>query len=273
MTTPWRLIIESQPLDGATNMARDEAILRSVAAGDALPTLRFYQWAPACLSLGRGQKASDVDFERVNAQGWHVVRRPSGGRAILHTDELTYSICAPETHPVMDGGITLSYRRISAGLMLALDRLGADVQNDSVADGQKLRNAPPVCFEVPSNYEITFADKKLIGSAQLRRKGVVLQHGTLPLHDDIARICDALAYHTEAARETAKAQVVARACTLETALGQVMAFSDVAKVLAEALAETLEMQLTSATYSDAELAEATSQFETVYATDAHTHRL
>ncbi len=254
-------------------MARDDAILRAIASGKARPTLRIYQWSPACLSLGRGQKVADADLDRINANGWHVVRRPSGGRAILHTDELTYSICAPDTHPVMQGGITPSYRRISAGLMLALERLGAQVHNDSVADTKTLRNAPPVCFEVPSNYEITYAGKKLIGSAQLRRKGIVLQHGTLPLHGDLSRICDALVYATEADRLAAKAQVLARACTLETALREKISFTEVHETLTSALSDTLGLAFEQGKYSTSELADAALQFETVYANSDHTHRL
>lgn len=86
----WRLINDF-PAFGTRNMAVDEAILQSVTDGRALPTLRLYRWNPPCLSLGYGQKSSDVDFARAAALGWDVVRRPTGGRAILHTDEVTYS--------------------------------------------------------------------------------------------------------------------------------------------------------------------------------------
>jgi lipoyl(octanoyl) transferase len=87
----WRLIVD-EACDGATNMAIDEAILEAVGRGARLPTLRLYRWEPACLSLGYAQPLSDVDFERVQDHGWHFVRRMTGGRAILHTDELTYSV-------------------------------------------------------------------------------------------------------------------------------------------------------------------------------------
>ena len=86
------------------NMAIDEAILRAVAAGLAPATLRFYAWQPACVSLGQAQSFNDVDWEACAARGYHVVRRPTGGRAILHTDELTYSVTAPEAEPRVAGG-------------------------------------------------------------------------------------------------------------------------------------------------------------------------
>src|SRR6185295_7261954 len=90
----WRLIYDL-PTTGAANMAADEAVLQAVSAGESMPTLRLYGWSPPCLSLGYGQKTRDVDFERIAANGWDVVRRPTGGRAILHVDELTYSVSLP----------------------------------------------------------------------------------------------------------------------------------------------------------------------------------
>ncbi|RLC86950.1 MAG: hypothetical protein DRI79_09275, partial [Chloroflexi bacterium] len=176
-------------------MAVDEAILRAVAAGLVPPTLRLYAWEPPCLSLGRAQPLADVDREAVQAAGFNLVRRPTGGRAILHVDELTYSVVAPQGEPRVTGGIVESYRRLSAGLVHGLERLG---MAGLVAD----RRAPPsptgrggtgVCFEVPSDYEITAGGRKLVGSAQMRAQSVVLQHGAVPLHGDIARICSLLA--------------------------------------------------------------------------------
>src|SRR5690606_17978475 len=94
----WRLL-ETGWQGGATNMASDEAIMEAVAAGEQPPTLRFYGWQPACLSLGYSQPWQVVDWESCAARGWDVVRRPTGGRAILHVDELTYSVVGPEHEP------------------------------------------------------------------------------------------------------------------------------------------------------------------------------
>lgn len=206
----WRLIYDS-PTFGAMNMARDEAILEAVSTGEQPPTLRLYSWQPACLSLGYGQRSSDVDFERAAALGWDVVRRPTGGRAILHTDELTYSLVLPADDPIAAGSVMDSYRRISAALVEGLRLLGMQPEADKRSEGGTIG---PVCFETPSHYEITLDGHKLIGSAQLRRKNGVLQHGSLPLTGDIARICDGLVYADEAEREAAKAQVRLRATTL-----------------------------------------------------------
>src|SRR5512142_2493749 len=93
MEHTWRLLITA-PARGAWNMAVDEAMLEHIGRGESMPTLRLYAWEPACLSLGQAQPYADVDRIRLRQRGWDVVRRPTGGRAILHTDELTYSIVA-----------------------------------------------------------------------------------------------------------------------------------------------------------------------------------
>jgi lipoate-protein ligase A len=210
----WRLIYDT-PANGAANMAADEAILNAVSEGRCAPTLRLYGWSPPCLSLGYGQRVDEVDLARLASSGWTLVRRPTGGRAILHTDELTYSLALPAHHPLAAGGVIESYRRISAALLAALRILGAVPQADPQAAGAQ---GGTVCFETPSHYEITAMGKKLVGSAQVRRKDGVLQHGTLPLCGDLARICNALRYETEAAREQAKEQVRARGATLREVL-------------------------------------------------------
>ena len=183
MTTSWRLI-HTPPAGGAWNMAVDEAILEGARAGAVLPTLRLYAWQPPCLSLGYAQPFSDVALPRLAALGWDVVRRPTGGRAILHTDELTYSVTGPQDEPRLAGSVLESYQRLSAALLEALRQLNLPAQaagaHLSAAEGADPKG--PVCFEVPSDYEIVVGGKKLIGSAQARRKGGVLQHGALPLH-------------------------------------------------------------------------------------------
>ncbi len=231
----WRLI-RSGPADGATNMAVDEAILRAVAREEAPPTLRLYAWEPPCLSLGRGQPVDDVDRPAVRAAGYDLVRRPTGGHAILHIDELTYSVVAPHHDPRVAGSIVESYRRLSTGLVRALELLGVE---RIVADRRVKHRDPegPVCFEIPSDYEITAAGAKLVGSAQMRARGVVLQHGTVPLQGDIARICSLLA------RRPDRDRVRARATTVERALGRAVSWEEAAEALVEGFAETLNLHL------------------------------
>jgi len=231
----WRLL-RSAPADGATNMAVDEAILYAVAAGLAPPTLRFYAWQPACLSLGRAQPAGDVKLEELRIAGFGLVRRPTGGRAILHVDELTYSVVAPEGEPRVSGGVVESYRRISAGLIRGLELLG--VGNLAADRRVQERSANgPVCFEVPSDYEITAGGRKLVGSAQVRSRGVVLQHGALPLEGDIARICAFLKANATPER------VRARATTLMEALARPVSWEEAAAALEGGFAQALNLRL------------------------------
>lgn len=260
----WRLIYDD-PMSGAANMAADEAIMRAVAAKQQPPTLRLYAWEPFCLSLGYGQRISDVDIPRVKARGWHIVRRPTGGRAILHGDELTYSVTMPQDHPIAGGDIISTYLRLSKGLMLAMQRLGLGVNADPEGDTATVKG--PVCFEVPSKYEITVGGKKLIGSAQLRRAGGVLQHGTIPLYGDIARICDALAYENDAERDEARVKVRERAATLESA-GLTVSWDMVATTLAGSMAKALDIELIDGEMSDAERKAADKLYREVYTTDA-----
>ncbi len=242
MAERWRLVC-SPPARGSVNMALDQAILESVAAGHAPPTLRLYAWEPPCLSLGHAQALSDVDLERLAERQWEWVRRPTGGKAILHTDELTYAVALPARHPLAAGSVLETYRSLSRGLTAALARLGVFTQLHPTppAPGDRLN---PVCFEVPSAYEVTFQGKKLIGSAQVRRGGGVLQHGSLPLRGDITRICDALRYPDEASRRQAAARLAARATTLEVCLGRAVGWQEVASALAAGFADALGLEWT-----------------------------
>ena len=233
-TAAWRLL-HSGPASGAMNMAIDEAILRAVAARKAPPTLRLYAWEPPCLSLGRGQRQSDVDTEALRGAGYGLVRRPTGGRGILHVDELTYSVIAPESEPRVADGIIESYRRLSTGLVRSLEILGVQ---DIVAD-QRMENRNvhgPVCFEVPADYEITAGGRKLVGSAQMRSKGVVLQHGAVPICGDISRICLYLESHPDRDR------VRHRATTLAESLGRAVSWDEVAGGIRAGFSEALGLQ-------------------------------
>ncbi len=254
MTQTWRLI-HSPPAPGAWNMAVDEAILTAVGDGDSPPTLRLYDWSPPCLSLGYGQRFRDVDLPRLAARQWDVVRRPTGGRAILHVDELTYAVIAPLDHPLMRGDIRQSYQRLSRGLLAFLEILSvpADAQpitlNGGGTEFRRSRSAPPaqdegpVCFEIPANWEITANGKKLVGSAQMRRHNAVLQHGTIPLYGDLARITEALAFEDESARQEAAARLLERAATVESVLGRRVGWEEAAGAFEQGLAQSLGLAL------------------------------
>ncbi|MDX2160721.1 MAG: biotin/lipoate A/B protein ligase family protein [bacterium] len=231
----WRLIYDP-PMRGGRNMAADEAISRAVSMRDQLPTLRLYAWSVPCLSLGYGQRSAEVDFERLKAHGWDIVRRKTGGRAVLHIDELTYSVSIPLDDPIAKGSIVESCARISQGLIAAFVRLGAAPRADVKPGGAA--ETSPICFDTASHYEITVEGKKLVGSAQRRdfrghfdRPGVLLQHGAIPLGGDVSRICDALVYPDEPTRTDAKALVRERATTVEAVIGRPVTFEAMAHAL------------------------------------------
>ncbi len=246
-------------------MAVDEAIMRSVAAQASPPTLRLYGWQPLCLSLGYGQRAREADLDRIARFGWHIVRRPTGGRAILHGDELTYSVAMSLEHPLAVGDIVASYRRISEALFKALVTLG--LVPSAKKQEHRVDHTGPVCFEVPSHYEMTVSGRKLVGSAQVRKRGALLQHGTLPLTGDLARICDALAYADEDTRDAAREQVHQRALTLQEALGQELDWGTVAEAIHGGFTSAFDLIFSESRLSPVEEAEALQLEREVYASD------
>lgn len=254
----WRLLM-TPPARGAWNMAVDEALLEAVGRGESLPTLRLYAWTPACLSLGIAQSYKDVDAPRLMANGWDVVRRATGGRAILHVDELTYSVTAPPGEPRVQGSVLESYRRLAGALAVALRALGLAVEIEPHAPPPTTNGSAekgPVCFEVPSAYEIVVGGKKLVGSAQARKRHGVLQHGTLPLRGDLTRITQALVFPDEAARQDAAHSLLARATTVETVTGQAVAWETAAQAFVGAFESQLGLRFERGELSSGEKARA-----------------
>jgi lipoate-protein ligase A len=259
----WRFIYDS-PLSGAENMARDDAILHAVSAGQQPPTLRIYAWQPFCLSLGYGQNSSDADQERLQVNHYDIVRRPTGGRAILHGDELTYSLSLPIQHELAQGDVIASYRNISRGLVQMLQHLGLEVRSEA-QDHEALRQSGPVCFEIPSHYEITVNDKKLIGSAQVRRRDGILQHGTLPVWGDVGRICDVLVYPDDAERQSAKNYVQSRATTLSDVLQESVTWDAVRDAMLQGFTRAFDVEWLHQSLSDEEIRRAQQLKQKTYA--------
>ena len=254
-------------------MAVDEAILYAVGGGLAPPTLRLYAWEPACLSLGHAQPLADIDQERLAERHWDLVRRPTGGRAILHQGELTYAVVAPEAHPLVQGGVLESYRRISRGLVGALESLALTVEVKGSEAISAIDRSNPICFEVPSAYEITVGGRKILGSAQVRRRNAVLQHGSLPLTGSIAQICEVLQYPHEAQRASARTQLEQRAATLEDLLGQPLAWSRAAEAFQSGFESALDLSFHRTSLSYGEAAEAEKLLHERYLSPGWTQRV
>ncbi len=270
--TTWR-VIEHAPAQGAWNMAVDETILESVYSGDSPPTLRLFGWKPACLSLGHAQPFSEVNQQSLKAHGWEVVRRPTGGRAILHVDELTYSVIAPETEPRVSGGVLESYLRLSEALMEALKLMGLKPEAKKEKALQRPDKANPVCFEVPSYYEITVDGRKLIGSAQARRKEGILQHGTLPLYGDLGRIIEALNFDHPENKARANTRLFDHATTVERVLGKKLTWDEASQAFQQAFENTLNLELKPGSLTKQESLKAQQLVDEKYAHPSWTERI
>jgi lipoate-protein ligase A len=306
----WRLLIDP-PCDGAMNMARDEALLIGCAAGESPPTLRLYGWQPACLSLGRFQRNSAVNRAVCAEQGVHVVRRPSGGRALLHDEELTYAVAVCDTHPLFAGDSVLdAYRRISAALLLGLQRLGVAAEltpctrrktedggrrtnderqrderqrtedegrrtDDAQLIGDAIRNTQhatrntqharrlsAACYDIPVSFEMTVMGRKLVGSAQARRDGAILQHGAIPFTPHADRLAALLV--------DAPPDLDARMVTLSEAL-DVVTFDAVAQALVAGFTEAWGVKLDESGWTEAELRLADELYQTKYTSDEWTY--
>lgn len=269
----WRLMY-SPPASGAWNMALDEAILENAVKLASPPTLRLYSWQPACLSLGYAQPAGDVDTVALQHAGYDLVRRPTGGRAILHVDELTYSVIGPSSEPRLAGSVLECYQRLSTALLEALRRLGISAAAHKPGGiPPAVKAAGPVCFEVPSNYEITSLGKKLIGSAQARRLGGVLQHGSLPLCGDLTRITRVLKFENEQARQQAAERLLAHATTAENVTGIPLAWEIAAMAFQQAFQDTFQIPLVLGEPTNIEIDRANQLVEIKYAADAWNLRI
>ena len=163
-------------------MALDEALLETVRTGQSPPTLRFYGWSPACLSLGAFQPVGTVNESTCRELGVDLVRRPTGGGAVLHDREVTYSVVLP---PAVAGRRPRDiYLRVSLALLRGLDRLG--VRAGFAPAGSHRKSAGPSCFARASDFEVLVDGRKVVGSAQVWRSGTLLQHGAVLLEADRA---------------------------------------------------------------------------------------
>ncbi|MDD2716372.1 MAG: hypothetical protein PHW04_10835 [Candidatus Wallbacteria bacterium] len=176
-------LLVDPPQSGAVNMARDEFLFR-FASGQAekIVIFRFYTFSPACLSLGVFQSSKGIDLPWIHSLGMEVIRRPTGGRAVLHQYEITYSIVFPLEGSIFSGSIKDSYRKISELIKEVLEQLKIDCElsHPDLDDYQENFD----CFRSPSYFELIHRGKKILGSAQKREKNCCLQHGSLLLKRD-----------------------------------------------------------------------------------------
>lgn len=191
------------------NMALDEALLEWNSKGAFSPVIRFYGWNPPTLSIGYFQKVEkEINIEAVKNQGIGFVRRPTGGRGVLHEHELTYSVIVPESHPMMPNTVAEAYRVISEGILKGFHQLGLEAYfavPETIEERELLKSPhSAVCFDTPSWYELVVEGRKVAGSAQTRQKGVILQHGSILLDMDEDKLFSLFKYSNERVMERMK---------------------------------------------------------------------
>lgn len=248
MTESW-LFMNTGYGKPSYNMALDEALLNWHSQGLIPPIIRFYGWKPAGLSIGYFQKTKDrINLDAVKKYGFEMVRRPTGGRAVLHDDELTYSVIVSEKHDMMPKSVTQAYRVLSQGLLEGFRAL--EIQADlAIPEGRIEKNGSAVCFEEPSWYELIIEGKKAAGSAQTRQKGVILQHGSIPMTLDLDTLYDLFIYPNEKVKERAKRGFVDKAVTINDVSDKAYTFEDVAAAFKQGFEKGLDIELTPFTLS------------------------
>ncbi|MHB0886686.1 MAG: lipoate--protein ligase family protein [Bacillota bacterium] len=249
--TTWRLI-RSEPADAARNMAVDEAIMTAHGRGLVPPTLRFYTWQPAAVSVGYFQSLErEIDVEACRRAGIGIVRRPTGGRAVLHDDELTYSITIAES--ILPGSILETYRYLSRGLLAGFGLIGlrADLTNPPSRGGEPAaagvapapHGSSAACFDAPSWYELTSGGKKIVGSAQTRKNGIILQHGAIILHLDLDKLIGTLRFPSDRVRDRVRETLVGKAGGIDEAAGRRIAPAELAEAMASGFTKELGLIL------------------------------
>ena len=236
MKRTFRLLV-TRPMTGAANMAVDEALLLSRLRAVGPPTIRFFAWHPPTISLGYGQLLDGgIDLAAAGAMGIELVRRPTGGSAILHDGpdlELTYSVAAASDDFAGADDLLATYRWIGAALAAGLRSLGAPVEMVPVqpSDGASM---PAFCFLRTGSYELEVEGRKLVGSAQRRRGAGFLQHGSVMLGAEADRLRRVF---------PAEPDPLAGMTTLEAVVGRRPSFDETAEALARGFREAHEIEL------------------------------
>ena len=264
--TAWRLLV-TEPCDGATNMAIDEAVLLARIQGLAPSTVRFFSWSPPTVSLGYSQPLDDrINLAACRELGVGLVRRPTGGSAIYHDTadrEVTYSVVALASDFEGAGDLLETYRWIGEGLTAGLRKLGAAAEMVPIVKPEDPSAPPAFCFARTGSYEIEVAGKKLVGSAQRRQTGAFLQHGSILLEADQARLRQLF---------PREGDPLAGMTTLEDALGRRPAFDEVVQTLTLGFRETHGLELSSGGLGEAEETLMQRLIREKYGTDAWTAR-
>lgn len=243
----WRFI-DSGEGSPSFNMALDEVLLEWHSEGRIPPTIRFYGWNPATLSIGYFQRvAKEINMESVRKHELGFVRRPTGGRGVLHEHELTYSVIVSEDHPNMPKTVTEAYRVISEGVLKGFHNLGLEAyfavpRTDE--EKESLKNPrSAVCFDAPSWYELVVEGRKVAGSAQTRQKGVILQHGSILLDLNEEKLFSLFQYPSERIKERMQKAFKNKAVAINDICSRSITLTEAKEAFRKGFAEGLNIEL------------------------------
>ncbi|MGE7119772.1 lipoate--protein ligase family protein [Peribacillus sp. NPDC046944] len=264
--------IDSGNCSPAYNMAMDEALLNWQSNGEIPPMIRFYGWNPATLSIGYFQRAeTEIDLAEVERQGLGFVRRPTGGRAVLHEHELTYSVIVPESYPGMPNTVTEAYRVISEGILKGFRNLGLDAYfsvPETEQDKEMLKSPKSsVCFDAPSWYELVVEGRKVAGSAQTRQKGVILQHGAILLELDEEKLFSVFKFSDDKVKEKMKNNLRNKAVAINDIAGRKITISEAKVAFENGFSEGLSIDLKPYVLSEKQLQEVKDIAKNKYESD------
>lgn len=271
MTETW-LFIDSGDQSAAYNMAMDEVLLNWHSKGKIPPVLRFYGWQPAALTLGHFQKTVNrIDIEATKAKGIDIVRRPTGGLAVLHDKELTYSIIVSENHEKMPASVVEAYRVLSQGILEGYRNLGIKAEL-AIPESPVGKSGTAVCFEESSWYELVVDGKKAAGSAQNRQKGVILQHGSIPIEMNSETLYDLFIYANERAKERARKAFSQKAVFIHDVVAREVSLDEVKIAFRDGFCKGLDMELTPFEPNEEMLKEIKELMKTKYENDEYTYQ-
>jgi lipoyl(octanoyl) transferase len=271
MKETWRFI-DSGDCSPEFNMALDEALLEWHSKGIIPPTIRFYGWNPATLSVGYFQKVEkEIDFDAVNRYELGFIRRPTGGRGVLHDKELTYSVIVSEEHPAMPQTVTEAYRVISEGILqgfrlLDLDAYFAIPKTEEEKQGLKDPRSS-VCFDAPSWYELVVEGRKVAGSAQTRQKGVILQHGSILLDIDEDKLFNLFKYPSDRVKERMQRNFKNKAVAINSLRSNPVTIDEAKNAFRQGFEDGLNITLEPYKLNRVELDYVEQLVETKYGTD------
>ena len=234
----WRWISSGRQT-AEENMKEDSALLADCDQSRISPTVRLYGWSKPAITIGYSQKAeAELDIVRCRELGVPIVRRPTGGRALLHANELTYAVVAPVSIPPFNRGLKATFQAVSEALLVGLQGLG--IQGEINTSKQRSgATRSPACFASLNHCEITVDGKKLVGSAQKRTSRAFLQHGSLIIESDHKLFTSLLKFDNENERVALQEHLMQSTTTLNQTCGRKISFEEVGNVLEEGFRKTL----------------------------------